>query len=76
MLRIVALVLVLLTTASLPAAAQQYPDRPITVLTGYPAGGMVDTRTALPSITPLMISSTSTAETMAWRTRLSTVGPA
>ena len=37
---------------------------------------MVDTRTALPSITPLMISSTSTAETMAWRTRLSTVGPA
>ena len=42
MLRIVALVLVLLTTAVSSAAAQQYPDRPITVLTGYPAGGMVD----------------------------------
>ena len=42
MLRFVALVLVLLTTAALPAAAQQYPDRPLTVLTGYPAGGMVD----------------------------------
>jgi tripartite-type tricarboxylate transporter receptor subunit TctC len=32
---------VLLWLAALPAAAQ-YPDRPVTLLSGYPAGGMVD----------------------------------
>jgi tripartite-type tricarboxylate transporter receptor subunit TctC len=41
MLRILALVLLLLTTTVWPAAAQ-YPERPLTILTGYPAGGMVD----------------------------------
>jgi putative tricarboxylic transport membrane protein len=41
MLRILAIALLLLTAAAAPAAAQ-YPERPITVLTGYPAGGMVD----------------------------------
>ncbi len=43
-MRAIALVtLVLLALAvPVPAAAQQYPDRPLTVLTGYPAGGMVD----------------------------------
>ena len=34
------LALVLLGVA-LPAAAQ-YPNRPVTMLTGYPAGGLVD----------------------------------
>jgi tripartite-type tricarboxylate transporter receptor subunit TctC len=34
-------VLLLLTAAVGPAAAE-YPDRPLTILTGYPAGGMVD----------------------------------
>jgi tripartite-type tricarboxylate transporter receptor subunit TctC len=33
--------LVALLTSPLPAAAQ-YPERPLTVLTGYPPGGMVD----------------------------------
>lgn len=42
MLRSVALALVLLITGAAPAFAQQYPDRALTVLTGYPAGGMVD----------------------------------
>ncbi|MGQ0752435.1 MAG: Bug family tripartite tricarboxylate transporter substrate binding protein [Betaproteobacteria bacterium] len=32
---------VLLWFAAIPAAAQ-YPDRPVTLLSGYPAGGMVD----------------------------------
>ena len=32
---------ILLWLAALPAAAQ-YPDRPVTLLSGYPAGGMVD----------------------------------
>jgi len=41
MLRIVAITLLLLATVPGPAAAE-YPDRPLTVLTGYPAGGMVD----------------------------------
>jgi len=44
MLRFAAIALVLLTVtvaAASPAAAQ-YPDRPITILTGYPPGGMVD----------------------------------
>jgi len=41
MLRIVAIVLLLLALAPWPAAAQ-YPERPVTILTGYPAGGMVD----------------------------------
>src|SRR5512145_1584518 len=41
MLRIIAIILLLL--AAIPGqAAAQYPDRPLTVLTGYPAGGMVD----------------------------------
>ena len=35
----IALLLCLLL--SLPAAAQ-YPERPVTMLTGYPAGGLVD----------------------------------
>ena len=42
MLRFVALVLALCLAGAVPAAAQQYPDRPLTLLTGYPAGGMVD----------------------------------
>jgi putative tricarboxylic transport membrane protein len=41
MMRIVALVLLLLTATVWPAAAE-YPERSITILTGYPAGGMVD----------------------------------
>ncbi|HKZ07924.1 MAG TPA: tripartite tricarboxylate transporter substrate binding protein [Methylomirabilota bacterium] len=41
MVRILAIVLLVLTFAAAPAAAE-YPERPITVLTGYPAGGMVD----------------------------------
>jgi tripartite-type tricarboxylate transporter receptor subunit TctC len=41
MLRIFALVLLLLTATVWPAAAQ-YPERPLTILTGYPPGGMVD----------------------------------
>ncbi|MEK7715130.1 MAG: tripartite tricarboxylate transporter substrate-binding protein, partial [candidate division NC10 bacterium] len=40
MLRI-ALTLLLLVGFAVPAAAQ-YPERPMTLLTGYPAGGMVD----------------------------------
>jgi tripartite-type tricarboxylate transporter receptor subunit TctC len=31
----------LITTVAAPAAAE-YPERPLTILTGYPAGGMVD----------------------------------
>jgi len=41
MLRIVVIALLLLSAAAWPAAAQ-YPERPLTILTGYPAGGMVD----------------------------------
>jgi tripartite-type tricarboxylate transporter receptor subunit TctC len=41
MLRIVTLVLLLLTATVWPAAAE-YPERPLTILTGYPAGGMID----------------------------------
>ena len=41
MFRILAIALLVLTAAAVPAAAE-YPERPITVLTGYPAGGMVD----------------------------------
>jgi tripartite-type tricarboxylate transporter receptor subunit TctC len=44
MLRIVATALAVLTAlAAAPApASAEYPDRPITILTGYPPGGMVD----------------------------------
>ena len=38
MIRVLA---VLFTFVSLPVAAQ-YPERPVTMLTGYPAGGLVD----------------------------------
>ncbi len=41
MLRIISTALLLLTVTAWPAAAQ-YPERPLTILTGYPAGGMVD----------------------------------
>jgi tripartite-type tricarboxylate transporter receptor subunit TctC len=41
MLRILAFVLLLLTAAAWPATAE-YPERPLTILTGYPPGGMVD----------------------------------
>lgn len=41
MLRILLIGLLPLLFA-LPASAQQYPDRPLTILAGYPAGGMVD----------------------------------
>ena len=40
MIRIVLVGLVALTCA-MPTAAQ-YPDRPLTILAGYPAGGFVD----------------------------------
>lgn len=33
---------VLAFVCALPAAAQQYPERPLTILSGYPAGGLVD----------------------------------
>jgi len=32
----------LILLCALPATAQQYPDRPLTLLSGYPAGGLVD----------------------------------
>ncbi len=41
MFKILSIALLVLTAAAMPAAAE-YPERPITVLTGYPAGGMVD----------------------------------
>jgi putative tricarboxylic transport membrane protein len=41
MLRIISTALLLLTLTAWPAVAQ-YPERPLTILTGYPAGGMVD----------------------------------
>jgi tripartite-type tricarboxylate transporter receptor subunit TctC len=41
MLRIIPTVLLLLTVAAWPAAAE-YPERQLTLLTGYPPGGMVD----------------------------------
>ena len=37
----IALTVVLLACA-VPAAAQQYPERPLSIVSGYPAGGMVD----------------------------------
>src|SRR5262245_11318074 len=37
----IALVAILMFGFALPAAAQ-YPDRPVTLLAGYPPGGMVD----------------------------------
>jgi len=41
MLRIIAIALLLLTVAPWSASAE-YPERPLTILTGYPPGGMVD----------------------------------
>ena len=41
MFRIIVIALLLLSAAAWPAAAE-YPERPLTILTGYPAGGMVD----------------------------------
>jgi putative tricarboxylic transport membrane protein len=41
MLRMIAIVSLLLAATPGQAAAQ-YPERPVTILTGYPAGGMVD----------------------------------
>jgi tripartite-type tricarboxylate transporter receptor subunit TctC len=41
MLRIVALTLIFATAVAGPAAAQ-YPERSLTIIGGYPAGGMVD----------------------------------
>ena len=41
MLRIIAIALLLLAATPRQTAAQ-YPERPLTILTGYPAGGMVD----------------------------------
>ncbi|HEY7650635.1 MAG TPA: tripartite tricarboxylate transporter substrate binding protein [Methylomirabilota bacterium] len=41
MLRIIPTVLLLVTMAAWPAAAE-YPERQLTLLTGYPPGGMVD----------------------------------
>jgi len=36
------LLLALLMAAPVTAAAQQYPDRPVTAIVGYPAGGLAD----------------------------------
>lgn len=41
MTRIV-LIALLTLLCPLPAAAQQYADRPLTIISGYPAGGLVD----------------------------------
>jgi tripartite-type tricarboxylate transporter receptor subunit TctC len=41
MIRLFALV-ALLVSAATPALAQQYPDRPVTAIVGYPAGGLAD----------------------------------
>ena len=38
----IALVALLALVCSVPAAAQQYPDRQLNMLSGYPAGGLVD----------------------------------
>jgi len=37
-----AMIALLMLPCAFPAAAQQYPDRPLTLLSGYPAGGLVD----------------------------------
>jgi tripartite-type tricarboxylate transporter receptor subunit TctC len=41
MIRLIALV-TFLVSAVVPAFAQQYPDRPVTAIVGYPAGGLAD----------------------------------
>jgi tripartite-type tricarboxylate transporter receptor subunit TctC len=41
MVRIISIALLLLIATAWPAAAE-YPERQLTILTGYPAGGMVD----------------------------------
>src|SRR5262245_9023801 len=41
MLRIIVIALLFMSAAAWPAAAE-YPDRPLTIVGGYPAGGMVD----------------------------------
>ena len=38
----IALVALLTLACAFPATAQQYPDRPVTLISGYPAGGQVD----------------------------------
>ena len=38
----IALIALLTLVCVLPVSAQQYPDRPLTILSGYPAGGLVD----------------------------------
>lgn len=38
----IALIALLSLACAMPATAQQYPDRPLTILSGYPAGGLVD----------------------------------
>ena len=37
----IALALLVVLAAAVPAAAQ-YPDRPVTAIVGYPAGGLAD----------------------------------
>jgi tripartite-type tricarboxylate transporter receptor subunit TctC len=36
------LLVTLLIAAAVPASAQPYPDRPVTAIVGYPAGGLAD----------------------------------
>ena len=38
----IALIALLTLVCALPVSAQQYPERPLTILSGYPAGGLVD----------------------------------
>jgi putative tricarboxylic transport membrane protein len=41
MITVILLVTVLIA-AAVPASAQPYPDRPVTAIVGYPAGGLAD----------------------------------
>ena len=38
----IALIALIALVCAVPASAQQYPDRPVTMLAGYPAGGLID----------------------------------